>query len=188
LEASRCRTLALAASSLLRFGGSAIVCNEQGDWNSQPQTPHSWPSAAVVGISDACLPLPLEIDDLYSGELGKHVKVSVTGKQDMRMLQDESCDPHVVRRDGSALLTQLPVNGSVMVRRLLVGIQHTDPRLEEKAPEDGFITRSLGTDGKSGAQFAEDDKGQPDFLGKLDRLNDRFDTPAKVRVTIGVEG
>ncbi len=44
-------------------------------------------------------------DDLHAGELREHLKVRVTGKQDKRMLQDEGCDPHIVRRNGGALLT-----------------------------------------------------------------------------------
>ena len=77
--------------------------------------------------------LGVEIHDLLSGELRKNVKVRVTGTQDKRMLEDESRNPHIIGRNGSALLTQLPVNGGVMIRRLVVGIEHTNARLEEKA-------------------------------------------------------
>ena len=56
--------------------------------------------------------------------------MSVAGKQDKRMLQDECCNPHIVSRNGGALLTQLPVNGGVMMRRLLVGIEHADAGLQ----------------------------------------------------------
>jgi len=74
--------------------------------------------------------LPNRIDDLHAGELRKDVKVRFTGKQEQRMLQDEGCDPHIVGRDGGALLTQLSVNGGVMMRRLLVGIEHADAGLQ----------------------------------------------------------
>ena len=67
----------------------------------------------------------------------------VTGEQDERMLQDEGCDPHVVRRDGSALLSQLAVNGGVMMGRLFIGIEHTDAGLQQKTAQDGFVARSL---------------------------------------------
>ena len=67
----------------------------------------------------------------------------VTGKQDQRMLEHQGRDPHIVRRDGGSLLTQLPVNGGVMMRRLVVRIERTYAGLEEKAAQDGFVTWSL---------------------------------------------
>ncbi len=78
----------------------------------------------------------------------------VTGEQDKRMLKDEGCDPHIVRWDGSALLTQLAVNGSVMMRRLFIGIEYTDAGLQEKTAQDSFVARSLAARSKSGAQFS----------------------------------
>lgn len=124
---------------------------------------------------------------LESGELRKGVKVCVTSKQDKRMFEDESCNPHIVRWDGRSLLTQLPVNGTVVMRCLVVGIEYPNPRFEEETPQDCFIVRSLSTNCKAGAQFAEDNEGQPDFIGELDCLNDRCNTAAKVCVTFGVE-
>ena len=56
--------------------------------------------------------------------------MGVAGKQDKGMLQDECCNPHIVSRNGGTLLTQLPVNGGVMMRRLLVGIEHADAGLQ----------------------------------------------------------
>jgi len=87
------------------------------------------------------------------------------------MLQDQGCDPHIVRRDRGALLTQLPVNSGVVMRRLLVGIEHADTGLQEKTAQDGFVARSLAPYGKSGAQLSQRDERQPDFVGELDRLD-----------------
>jgi len=85
--------------------------------------------------------------------------MSVAGAQDKGMLQDEGRDPHIVRWDGNALFAQLPVNGGVVMRRLLIGVEHTDSGLEKEAAQDGFVARSLGADGKSRAQFSEHDEG-----------------------------
>ena len=41
---------------------------------------------------------------------------------------------------------------------------------------------------KAGRQFPEHDEGQPDFIGELNRLYDRYNALAKVSVTVGVEG
>ncbi len=45
---------------------------------------------------------------------------------------------------GSALLTQLAVNGCVMMRRLSIGIKYTDAGLEEKTAQDSVVARFLG--------------------------------------------
>jgi hypothetical protein len=92
----------------------------------------------------------------------------VTGEQDKRMLQDKGRDPHIVGWDGSALLAQLPVNGGVVMGGLLVGIEDTDTGFQEKSAEHRFVARSLSADGKSGAQFSEDNERQPDLIGVFD--------------------
>ena len=111
----------------------------------------------------------------------------VAGKKDKRILQDEGGDPQIVRRDGGTLLTQLPVNGGVMMRRLLVGIEHADTGLQEKSAQDGFVARSLAAHGKSGTQFSQHDERHPNFIGELDRLDDGLIASAKIGVTIRVE-
>ena len=93
-------------------------------------------------------------DYLDANELREDIKVRVTGTQDKRMLQNEGCDPHIVRRNGGALLKQLPVNGSVMMRGLFVGIEHTDAGLQEKTPQDSFVPESLAAHSESGTQFS----------------------------------
>src|SRR5215469_7574064 len=103
------------------------------------------------------------------------------------MLQHQGCDPHVVRRDRRALLTQLPVNSGVVVRRLLISIEHAHSGLQEKPAQDGFVTRSLVPHGKSGAQLSRHDERQPDFIGELDHLDNGYIAPAKVGVTVCVE-
>ena len=126
-------------------------------------------------------------DDLHTSELGKNVKVRVTSKEDERMLQDQGCDPHIVRRDRGALLTQLPINSGVVMRRLLVGIEQADTGLQEKTAQDGFVAWSLAPYGKSGAQLSQHDERQPNFIGELDRLDNEYIAPAKVGVTVCVE-
>jgi hypothetical protein len=59
------------------------------------------------------------------------------------MLQHQGCDPHVVGRDGSALLAQLPVDCAVMMRGLFVGVEDADAGLQQKAAQGGFVARFL---------------------------------------------
>ena len=67
------------------------------------------------------------------------------------MLQDEGRDPHIIGRDGSALLAQLPVHGAVMMRCLFIGVEHGDAGLHEKTAQDGFFSRSLAAHDESSA-------------------------------------
>ncbi len=108
------------------------------------------------------------------------------------MLQDEGCDPHIVGRDGSALLPQLPVNSAVMMRGLFIGIEHTDARLQQKAAQDSLVARSRAAHnkpahGEAGAQFSQHDEGQPDFIGEFDRFDNRHVAPAKVGIAVRIE-
>ena len=50
--------------------------------------------------------------------------MGVAGTQYERMLQDQSRDPDIVGRDGSALLTELPVYGGIVMRGLFIGKEH----------------------------------------------------------------
>ncbi len=100
----------------------------------------------------------------------------IASTQNKRMLQHEGRDPHIVGRDGSALLPQLPVNSAVMMRGLFIGIEHTDAGLQQKTAQDGLVARSRAAQnktahGKSGAQFSQHDEGQPDFIGEFDRFD-----------------
>ncbi len=96
----------------------------------------------------------------------------IAGTQRERMLQDERRDPHIIGRDGSALFSQLAVDSSVMMRCLFIGVEHSNTGFQQKAPEDGLVARPLISDGKSGAQLADYNEGQPDFIGEFHRLDD----------------
>ena len=58
---------------------------------------------------------------LQAWKLRKGVEMRVAGKQNERMLQDEGRDPHIIRRDGSALLSPLAVNRAAVMGGLLIG-------------------------------------------------------------------
>ena len=70
----------------------------------------------------------------------------VAGTQDKGMLQHEGRDPHIVCWDGSALLAQLPIQSSVVMGCLVVGVEHTDAGLQQKAAQaqDSFVPSSKG--------------------------------------------
>jgi len=75
------------------------------------------------------------------------------------MLQYQGCDPHIVGWDRRALLTQLPVNGGVVMRRLFIGLEHANTGLHEKVAKDSFVLRPLGSHRESSAQFAHHNEG-----------------------------
>lgn len=88
---------------------------------------------------------------LNARQLRECVEMSVAGAENKRMLQDEGRDPHIVGRDGSALLTQLSVERAVMMSCLFVGVENANAGLHKKTAQDRFIARPLTADGKSSA-------------------------------------
>lgn len=103
------------------------------------------------------------------------------------MLQHEGRDPHIVGRDGSALLPQLPADSAVMVRGLLIGVEHTDAGLHQKTAQDSLVARSLTAHSKAGAQFSQHDEGQPDFIGEFDGFDHGRMAAAKVGVAVRIK-
>jgi hypothetical protein len=103
------------------------------------------------------------------------------------MLQHKSGDPHVVGRDGSALFAKLPVNGSVMMSCLFIGVEHSYPGFHQETAEHNLVSWSLTAHGKSCAEFSEYNEREMDFVREFDRLDYRCDAPAQVGVTIGIE-
>lgn len=68
--------------------------------------------------------------ELDAGQLWKSVKMSIARKQDQRVLENKSRNPHIVRRNGRALLAELPVQARVVMRGLIVGIDNADAWLQ----------------------------------------------------------
>jgi hypothetical protein len=85
-------------------------------------------------------------DSLHAHQLRQCVKMRVAGAQDKRMLQHEGGDPHIVCGDGSALLAQLSIKSSVVMGCLIVGVEHADAGLQQKAAQaqDSFVPSSKG--------------------------------------------
>lgn len=74
-----------------------------------------------------------------------------------------------------------------MMRCLVVGIENPHTLPHQESTQHSFIARALVAYSKPGAQFSEDDKRQPDFVGTFDRFDDECITAAKVDVSIRVE-
>ncbi|MGC1372633.1 MAG: hypothetical protein WA824_10895 [Candidatus Sulfotelmatobacter sp.] len=102
------------------------------------------------------------------------------------MLQHKGCDPHIVGRNRCTLLA-LPINSAVMMRGLFIGVEHTDAGLQQKTPQDGFVARALTAHSKSGAQFSQHNEGQPDFIGKFNRFDNRRTASAQIGIAARIE-
>ena len=81
------------------------------------------------------------------------------------MLQHQGCDPHVVRRYWCSLLAQLPVHVRVMMRGLFSRVENPHTLLEKEPAQNRFVARSLAARREPGAEFSNNDKRQPDFVG-----------------------
>jgi len=83
----------------------------------------------------------------------------VSRTENQRMLQDKGCDPHVIGRDRSTLLTKLAVDGRVVMGGLLVWIKYANARLEKKSAQNRFVARSLVSNSEASPQFPQNDEG-----------------------------
>lgn len=92
----------------------------------------------------------------------------VARAQHQRMLQDKGRNPHIVGGDWCSLLSELPINISVMMRCLLIGIKDADVRLEQQPSQSSFIAGFLRPCGKSSAKFPHNDEWQPYFICRFD--------------------
>lgn len=89
------------------------------------------------------LPRDASASLLGSRQLGQGIEVCVAGTEDQRMLEDQSCDPHIVGGYRCALFPELTVNVGVVVCCLVVGIEDADARFHEEAAEDGFVAGAV---------------------------------------------
>ena len=112
----------------------------------------------------------------------------VSGMKRKIVLEHQCCKPHVVRWNWSALLPQLPEQGGVVMRGLIVGIQDADPFLKKKTPENLFVFRRPPAMGESGSKFAHHYERQQYGLRLFEKRDGFRDAFTKVDVPIGVDG
>src|SRR5216684_3256820 len=70
------------------------------------------------------------------------------------VLQDERCQPQVVRRNRRALFPELAEEGSVLVGRLVVREEHEHTILQEEAPQYPLVLRLATSVGEAGAKLS----------------------------------
>ena len=86
--------------------------------------------------------------------------MSVFGEEHQIVLDDERRDPEVVGRDGRAFASQLHEDAGVVMRRLLVRVQHFRPWRREEPGQRRFVPAANGTGRKAGAELGEHDEGK----------------------------
>lgn len=113
--------------------------------------------------------------------------MAIAGMEHEVVLKHERREPHVVGRDRRALGSELAVDGRVVMRRLIVGVEDVHPFLEQEAAERSLVLGLTLAEGEPGAQLAQDDEGQDHRLGDLDERDRLSDPLAEIDVAVGVE-
>ena len=116
------------------------------------------------------------------------VEVRVARAKNETMLQHQRGDPHVIRRNRRALLAQLTIHRRVVVGGLLVREENRDTGSKQKTPEPALVSRAARSDGKTSAQFGEDDERYMNFFCVLEGVDDRLVAAREVHVAVRVEG
>lgn len=104
------------------------------------------------------------------------------------MLADEGGDPEIVGGNGRALVSQLGEESGVMMRGLLVSIEHADQWGVEKFGEEAFILRGPGATGKSSPQFGQHYEWDDDLAGVPDDRHGLGTGLRKGHIGIGIDG
>src|SRR5438067_1379405 len=102
-----------------------------------------------------------------SDKLRDVIEVGIAGIQRQIMLEDEAGDPNIVGGYWGGLLAELLKETSVVMRGLLVGVEHSDPGRIEKPSQYLLVPSGPAPAKESGAQFSQGDKGKIDALGLL---------------------
>jgi len=103
------------------------------------------------------------------------------------MLEGERGNPEIIRRNGSALLSQLQENPGVMLRGHFIWGKHAHPRAGEELPETRLISRLPVSGGESGPQFSNHDQRQKNPGRPTHDVDSARFTPQKVTVRVSVE-
>ena len=115
------------------------------------------------------------------------IEVLVSCVQGKVVLQDESRQPHIVRRNRCALFPELAEHGSVVVSRLVVGKEHTHAIFQEEASQDPLVLGLPTAVREAGPKLTDDDEGQHDRLGFLQERHGLGGPSAEIDVPIRVE-
>ena len=115
-------------------------------------------------------------------------EVFVARMQHQRVLQDERRQPHVVRRNRSALLSQLPEDRRIVVRRLIVCEEDPYATLRQESAEDPFVLDLAPTMCETCTQLAEHDEWQHDAVGLFHERDRVGNAATEIDVGVGIQG
>src|SRR5579862_183232 len=130
---------------------------------------------------------PGDFASLDPRQLGQRVKVLIARTQHQRVLQRERRDPHVIGGNRGTLPAQLPVHRGIVVSGLVVGVEHSNARLQQETAKNGLVARPLTACREPGTQFSQHDKRQPHLIRMFHCLDNRRNVAAQISVAIAVE-
>ena len=146
------------------------------------------PTAVYGNAFETPVRTPVGDGPSHTHKLREAIEVLVSVVENQIVLQDDRCKPHVVRRNGRALLSQLAKHSGVVMRGLVIGKDDLDTVFQEETSENLLVLRLTATVGKAGAKLAEHDEWQNHRFGLLEQHHGLIDAFAEIDVSIGVEG
>lgn len=115
------------------------------------------------------------------------IKMRVSGEKHQIMLNNERCDPKVVRGNRCAGASQFSVEFSVEVGRSLVRPQHIHAMRSEEPAQGFFVASCFAPMPESGAKFTKDCEGQQQLRGRPHWLERLFDSCDVVAIPVCIE-
>ncbi len=116
------------------------------------------------------------------------VEVPVASAEREIVLQNQCCNPDVIGGDWGPLTAELAIDSSVVMGGLVVGKKDVDTISDQKLVEDPLVLRGVTPDCEPSPEFAQDHKGQEDFLGGLQSFERLGVSSTEIRVPVGIQG
>ena len=115
------------------------------------------------------------------------IEVPVPGMKREIVLQNKRREPDIVGWNRRALLSQLPENRRVVMRRLVIGKKHSNAVFQKEPSESSLVLHLPTPERKARPKFGDHDKRQEDSLGLLQQRHRLRDAIAQINVPIRVE-
>src|SRR3954451_11459838 len=116
------------------------------------------------------------------------IEVTVARTQNQIVLENQRCDPHVIRGNRRSLFSQLPKQCCVMVSRLIVRKENIDTVLHQEASQYSLVVSLLSSIRETSSELGQNDERQDHCLGFFKNIGGFGIASTKVNVSVRVDG
>src|SRR3954471_8544093 len=115
------------------------------------------------------------------------IEVTVARTQNQIVLENQRCDPHVIRRNRRSLFSQLPKQCSVMMSRLIVRKENFDTVLHQEASQYSLVVSLLSSVRETSSELGQNNERQDHCLGFFKKICRFCIAPTKIDVSVRVD-